>query len=157
MSLGLLRRPFVQLVFLAAAVAFAATACGNNDSPATTAKGTADNTRAGAVTVDVVYVSHIPGSNAVVDEITRLFGDTPGVTVSSHDVITPDGQAFATARNVNARFVVLINGKAKHTIDGRDVSFTDFPGGRGTSDVPAGKWTLDELRALAGRLILGAS
>lgn len=139
-------RRVAPLVLLAVTVAFVMTACGNSGSPtATPPDATGGGAPAGGVAVDVVYVSHIPGAEAVFDEIAQLFVDTPKVTVTGHDVTTPDGQAFATARRVNARFVVLVNGKSEQTIDGQVVSLADFPRGRGTSNVP--EWRVDPRRA----------
>ena len=141
-----------RLLVVALVAALVTVACGNDGTPTATTDRGSDGLGSDSVLVDVVYISHIAGSDDVANDIAELFTDRPGTTVTLHDITTAGGQAFATEQNVSDKFAVLVNGSAEHSLAGRIITLTDFPSGRGTSDVPGGGWTFDDLRQLVDSL-----
>jgi hypothetical protein len=104
--------------------------------------------RPGAVTVEVAYLNH-PPLRPVLSEVDKLlanYGDR--VSVTRYDFDTPEGEAFAKAKELTGHtpLAIFVNGSMQFTLNGRTVKFYSFPQGQGTGMVPDGGWTIQDLQ-----------
>lgn len=131
------RRAIAALALVAGIVVFAG--CGGGTRAVTP----------GVVTVDIAYLDHAPVL-AVLDQVNRVlakYGDR--LKVSRFDLVTPAGEAFATAKRLTGHtpLAIYINGSMDVTLNGHHVRFYSFPQGEGTGTVAEGGWTLGALDA----------
>lgn len=128
-------------------------ACGDNGNNDTTGVGTAANTAVVGVTVEILYLSHIPAADEIVADVDTVLAEYPGIDITRYDLATPEGQAFADDNATDKPFLnIFVDGRTDHDVDGESIDFRNFPTGRATDDVPAGNWTPDDLRAVLDRL-----
>ncbi|MGI8937556.1 MAG: IS66 family transposase [Iamia sp.] len=105
------------------------------------------------LTIEILYLSHIPTADEIVTDIDTVLAEYPGIDITRYDLATPEGQAFADDNATNKPFLnIFVEGRTDHDLDGETIDFRNFPTGRGTDDVPAGNWTPDDLRAVLDRL-----
>ena len=121
-------------------------ACGGQSDGEGTTGGAAD----GAVTVEVIHLSHPPILPTVkdVEAILAEYGDS--VAWRTFDFDTDEGQAFAEEHGLvdHTPIAIFINGEMEMDLNGRLVKFYSFPQGAGVGDIVAeGVWTLDDFRA----------
>lgn len=77
--------------------------------------------------VVVGMISHGP-MQPTVNAIKEVTSKYPEVTVKWLDLETPEGQRFAREHGLTAHLTVLINGKFKYNVNGREVTFQWFEG-----------------------------
>lgn len=132
---------FLLVLFLAA--------CGavQEDDPAQSNDTTP---AAGAVLVEIISLDHAP-IRPVVQEVLAVaaeFGDR--VAVQTYNFDTPEGDAFAGARDLTEHtpLAIFVNGQMEFEVNGRSLAFYSFPQGEGTGVVVEGVWTTADLRAV---------
>lgn len=103
---------------------------------------------AGAVQVEIGYLSH-PPVRGVLDQVDKLLASYgPRVSVARYDFETAEGADFTRAKNLTGHtpLAIFINGSMQFTVRDRQVSFYSFPSGDGTHAASGGEWTLDDLK-----------
>jgi hypothetical protein len=101
----------------------------------------------GAITVEIVFLDHPPVRDVLtqVDPVLAAYGDK--VSVTRYDFDTPEGAAFAKKKGLSGHIplAIFVNGSQTFDVNGRKVTFENFPQGAGTGVVPEGAWTVADL------------
>ena len=134
------KRYLLTLLTMLSALLLAA--CGGSEVPPDTVGAP------GAVMVEVGFLNHAPMRSVLadVDELLAGYGDK--VSVTRYDFESPEGEAFAEAKELTGHtpIAIFVDGEMDFTVDGRAVKFYSFPQGGGTGVVPEGAWTMDDLK-----------
>jgi hypothetical protein len=101
----------------------------------------------GVVTVEVAYLNHPPVRPVLseVDKLLASYGDR--VSVTHYDFDTPEGEAFAKAKELTEHtpLAIFANGSMQFDVNGRTVKYYRFPQGKGPRVMMNGNWTLQDL------------
>jgi len=113
---------------------------------------------ASPVEVEIVALDHWPIRRALEQtlEMLKKFGDK--VTLQQIDADTKDGKARLKTSGMKGHIpvVIFVDGEFKHTLEGQEVIFENFPV---ASDSPMrldGKWSAGDVKAVIEE-ILGAN
>ena len=125
--------------------------CGANAAPAQPLPAAPP----GAPIVEIAYLNHSPVRGVIteVDNLLAEYGEQ--LYVIRYDFNTPEGEAFAQARDLTEHtpLAIFVNGSIEFTVGGRAVKFYSFPQGQGTFLASAGDWTMADLRQVLDKVI----